>query len=179
MKEPIFKPKWLKLIKDVPNFPKKGICFKDISEIFLHPDAFREIINKILKIFQQYQVDVIVAPEARGFLFASVLSYLTSTKFALIRKKNKLPRNTFTIKYQSEYQESELEIHQDAILKNERVFLIDDILATGNTTLAIINLLQKKFQVKIAALVYLLDLNLKNKKSLKNYPVHILANDMK
>ena len=177
MKEPIFKNNWLKLIKNVPNFPKPGICFKDISEIFLHPVAFQEIILEIIKIFKQYQIDVIVAPEARGFLFASVISYLTTTKFVLIRKKNKLPRKTFAIKYESEYQESELEIHQDAILKNERIFLFDDILATGQTTLAIINLLEKKFQAKIIALVYLLDLNLNAKKLLQKYPLYILANN--
>lgn len=180
MKEQIFnKNNWKICIKDVWDFPKKGICFKDITPIFLNPKAFKQIIDEIILIFKKYKIDVIVAPESRGFLFASALSYLTNTKFALIRKKGKLPRKTFKTSYISEYQKCEVEIHQDAILKNEKVFFIDDILATGNTTNAILNLLKEKFNAQICALVYLLDIKgLKGKEILKNYQVHILSDQL-
>ncbi|PPE05188.1 adenine phosphoribosyltransferase [Williamsoniiplasma lucivorax] len=131
-----------KYILDVEDFPQQGINFKDITPILNHPAVFQEVIDRMAAFVLECQADVIIAPEARGFLFASAIAYQTHKKFVLIRKPGKLPRATHHVSYDLEYGSNILEMHQDDIQANEKVVIIDDILATGGTIEAIVKLVE-------------------------------------
>jgi adenine phosphoribosyltransferase len=123
-------------VRDVPDFPKKGIVFKDITPVLSDPGLFRASIDLFLERCRGMDVDKIVGIDARGFLFGSAVAYELGLGFVPIRKRGKLPYRTDTAKYSLEYGEAEMEMHTDAVRKGERVVLVDDLLATGGTSAA-------------------------------------------
>ena len=123
-------------IRDVPDFPKKGILFKDITPVLNDPGLFRASIDLFLNRSREKNVDKIVGIDARGFLFGSAVAYELGLGFVPIRKRGKLPHRTDTAKYSLEYGEAEMEMHVDALKEGERVVLVDDLLATGGTSAA-------------------------------------------
>jgi len=130
-------------VRDVPDFPKKGIVFKDITPVLNDPVLFRASINLFLEQCRRNKLDKIVGIDARGFLFGSAVAYELGLGFVPIRKRGKLPYKTDTAKYSLEYGEAEMEIHTDAVREGERVVLVDDLLATGGTSAAAAVLIRK------------------------------------
>ncbi len=154
-----------KIIRDIPDFPKKGILFKDITPILSHPEAFRLVVDQLAEDMQKKKIDVLVGIESRGFIFSPVLAYKLGVGFVPVRKKGKLPYKTEQMAYALEYGEATLEIHQDALKKGARVAIVDDLLATGGTALAAAKLVEKlggKVE-KISFLVELLFLHGRDK----------------
>jgi adenine phosphoribosyltransferase len=123
-------------VRDVPDFPKQGIMFKDITPVLSDPHLFRASVDLFLERCRGRHVDKIVGIDARGFLFGSAVAYELGVGFAPIRKRGKLPYTTATAKYSLEYGEAEMEMHTDAVREGERVVLVDDLLATGGTSSA-------------------------------------------
>lgn len=153
------------LIRDIPDFPEKGIVFKDITTLLSDNKAFSYAINIFKERYENLKIDKIIGIEARGFILGSSLALTLNCGFIPIRKKGKLPYNTFTKTYDLEYGSDTLEIHTDAISHSDNVILIDDVLATGGTIEASIDLLNN-FNTNIvecAFLIELLKLNGKNK----------------
>ena len=142
-------------IRDVPDFPIKGIVFKDITTLLENNNAFNHAINQMLEKLKNYSFDKIVAIESRGFIFASVLSYITKKPLILIRKLNKLPADTESIEYDLEYGSSSVEIHKNSISKNDNVIIVDDLLATGGSAFASIKLIEG-MGGKISGLIFLI-----------------------
>ncbi|HSQ35988.1 MAG TPA: adenine phosphoribosyltransferase [Candidatus Binatia bacterium] len=132
-----------KLIRDVPDFPKKGILFKDITTLLQDGDAFRQAMNQMVKPYLDEAVDKVVGIEARGFIIGGILAYKLGCGFVPARKPGKLPAATIREEYSLEYGTNALEIHRDAIGKGERVLIVDDLLATGGTALAAWKLVEK------------------------------------
>jgi adenine phosphoribosyltransferase len=130
-------------VRDVPDFPKAGIVFKDITPILSDPILFRGSIDLFLERCRGRKIDKIVGIDARGFLFGSVVAYKLGLGFVPIRKRGKLPYRTETAKYSLEYGEAEMEMHADAMTAGERVIMIDDLLATGGTSAAAATLIRK------------------------------------
>jgi adenine phosphoribosyltransferase len=130
-------------IRDVPDFPKPGIVFKDITPILQNGQLFRLAVTLFSERYQRRTIDTIVAIDARGFLFASALAYCLGTGIAIVRKKGKLPYQTIEKSYDLEYGQSTLQIHTDALQKGQRVIIIDDVLATGGTVGATVDLVRK------------------------------------
>ena len=130
-------------IRDVPDFPKKGIIFKDITPVLADPALFRASIDLFLERCRRSQIDKIIGIDARGFVFASAVAYELGVGFVPIRKRGKLPYLTEIAKYSLEYGEAEVEMHTDAVAAGERVVLIDDLLATGGTAAAAADLIRK------------------------------------
>src|SRR5215471_7684975 len=130
-------------VRDVPDFPKKGITFKDITPVLSDPSLFRASIDLFLERCRGREIDKIVGIDARGFVFGSAVAYELGVGFVPIRKRGKLPYRTETAKYSLEYGEAEVEMHVDAIIASERVVLVDDLLATGGTSAAAAVLIRK------------------------------------
>ena len=122
--------KHIRLIKD---YPKKGILFRDITTLIKNPEAFNYAINKIVEISKKVEFNKVAAIESRGFIFASTISYLTNKPLILLRKKDKLPAERHSVDFQLEYGEATIEVHKDSIDKNDKVLIIDDLIATGGT----------------------------------------------
>ncbi|MFI4876324.1 MAG: adenine phosphoribosyltransferase [Blastopirellula sp. JB062] len=129
-------------IRDVPDFPKPGIMFKDITPLLADVQAFDAAIEQMAAHYQEKQVDVIVAAEARGFIFAAPLALKLGVGFVPVRKPGKLPFNTHSFQYELEYGTDTLEIHIDGVSKGQNVLLVDDLLATGGTIKACANLVE-------------------------------------
>lgn len=146
-----------KIIINVPDFPRKGIQFKDISPILCNPDAFQTTINIFAEFISNLKVSAIIAPEARGFIFGAAVAYKLGIKLILARKSGKLPAKTYDVKYDLEYGTTNLHIHQDALSKADKVVIIDDLIATAGTINAGINLVHQSGAqvVGIAALISL------------------------
>ena len=130
-------------VRDVPDFPKKGIMFKDITPVLSDPGLFRASIDLFLERCRGREIDKIVGIDARGFVFGSAVAYQLGVGFVPIRKRGKLPYRTEIAKYSLEYGEAEVEMHTDALTAGERVVLIDDLLATGGTSAAAAVLIRK------------------------------------
>ena len=122
--------KHIRLIKD---YPKKGILFRDITTLIKNPEAFNYAINKIVEISKKVEFNKVAAIESRGFIFASTISYLTNKPLILLRKKDKLPAVRHSVDFKLEYGEATIEMHKDSIDKNDKVLIIDDLIATGGT----------------------------------------------
>ena len=131
------------LIRDVPDFPVKGILFKDITTLIKNTEAFREVIDQMAAHYADTEVDVVVAIEARGFIFGAPLAYKLGAGFVPVRKPGKLPAAVISESYTLEYGTNTLEMHQDAIEPGQRVLVIDDLLATGGSARATINLVER------------------------------------
>ena len=120
-------------IRSIPDYPKKGILFRDITTLIKNEKAFSETINQIVKILEYNDFDKIAAIESRGFVFASAISYLMKKPFILLRKKNKLPAERFSVDFELEYGTATIEMHKDSISSGDKVVIIDDLIATGGT----------------------------------------------
>ena len=129
-------------IRDIPDFPKPGILFRDITPLLAYPPAFQETIRRLADHYRDRQVDTIVAAEARGFIFAAPLALELNTGFVPVRKPGKLPFNTHAFHYELEYGTDTLEMHVDALLSGQNVLLVDDLLATGGTMKACCRLVE-------------------------------------
>jgi adenine phosphoribosyltransferase len=163
-----------KYIRNIPDFPKKGIQFKDITTILNDKEAFRATIDGFAELLKGKTIDYIVAAEARGFILGGALSYKLGCGFIPVRKPGKLPYKTYRHSYSLEYGTNELHIHEDAIPKNSKVLIIDDLLATGGTAEALVNLV-KKFDADIVGVAFLIELtDLKGKEKFSEYPVYSL-----
>lgn len=128
-------------IRDVPDFPKPGILFRDITPLLSAPEAFSEAINQFTQRYKHSRIDAVVAVESRGFIFGAPLAIRLGAKFVPVRKPGKLPYQTLSHSYDLEYGSDTLEIHSDALQPGQRVLLVDDLLATGGTVQACIKLL--------------------------------------
>tara|TARA_B100000795_G_C22782800_1_gene433180 strand:- start:139 stop:666 length:528 start_codon:yes stop_codon:yes gene_type:complete len=123
-------------IRSIPDYPKKGILFRDITTLLKDENAFSETIDQIINRSKKFDFDKIAGIESRGFVFASVISYLLKKPFIMLRKKNKLPGEVHSVDFELEYGAATIEIHKDSIVKNEKILIIDDLIATGGTALA-------------------------------------------
>ena len=158
-------------VRDVPDFPKKGIMFKDITPILSDPVLFRASIDLFLERCRGRQIDKIVRIDARGFVFGSAVAYELGVGFVPIRKRGKLPYKTEIAKYSLEYGEAEMEMHTDAVRAGERVVLVDDLLATGGTSAAAA-LLIRKAGADLVEAQFLIELEfLEGRKRLEPTPV--------
>ena len=131
-----------KYIRSIPDYPKKGILFRDITTLIKNPDAFKFTVDKITEISKKIHFDKISAIESRGFVFASAVSYLLNKPLVLLRKKNKLPAERHSIDFKLEYGEATIEVHKDSINKKEKILVIDDLIATGGTAEAAAKLIE-------------------------------------
>ena len=129
-------------IRSVPDYPKKGILFRDITTLIKNKDAFAKSIDQIVEKSKKYKFDKIAGIESRGFVFASAVSYILKKPFILLRKKNKLPAETHSVNFELEYGKATMEVHKDSIEKDENILLIDDLIATGGTATAALKLIE-------------------------------------
>ncbi len=129
-------------IRSIPDYPKKGILFRDITTLIKNEKAFSNSIEQIIEKSKNFQIDKIAAIESRGFVFASAVSYLLKKPFVLLRKKNKLPADTYSVNFQLEYGTATIEMHKDSIEKDDSVLIIDDLIATGGTAEAAAKLIE-------------------------------------
>ncbi|MDA7750397.1 adenine phosphoribosyltransferase [Candidatus Pelagibacter sp.] len=129
-------------IRSIPDYPKKGILFRDITTLIKNEKAFAESINQIIERSKKYKIDKIAAIESRGFVFASAVSYLLKKPFIMLRKKNKLPAATHAVDFELEYGTATIEVHKDSIDKGDSVLVIDDLIATGGTAKAAAKLVE-------------------------------------
>ena len=144
-------------IRSIPDYPKKGILFRDITILIKDENAFEECINKIIKRSKNYKIDKIAAIESRGFVFASAVSYVLKKPLVMFRKKNKLPAETYSVDFELEYGKATIEVHKDSIDKNDSILIIDDLIATGGTAEAAAQLVEISGG-KVAAFVFAINL---------------------
>jgi adenine phosphoribosyltransferase len=165
------KDQFKELIIDVPNFPREGIVFKDITPLLETPHAFKQLITQMAAEIPK-EVTKIVSIESRGFLLGSALAFASDKGLVLCRKPGKLPRETFSGTYQLEYGQDSLELHKASISKGDHVLIVDDVLATGGTAEAAVKLCESA-GAKVSALSFLMELEfLGGSSRLKKYPVN-------
>ncbi len=163
-----------KYIADVKDFPEQGIIFRDISSLMANGEAYRYSIKEIVKYAQDLNVDKVVGPEARGFMVGCPVAVELGCGFAMARKKGKLPRETVEVSYGLEYGKATLQLHQDAILPGDKVLVCDDLLATGGTTAATIELVEK-LGGEVVGLAFLIELlDLKGRDLIQGYDIFTL-----
>ncbi len=129
-------------IRSIPDYPKKGILFRDITTLIKNEKAFEDCINQIVERSKNYKIDKIAAIESRGFVFASAVSYLLKKPFVMLRKKNKLPADVYSVDFELEYGTATIEVHKDSIQTNDNVLVVDDLIATGGTAQAAAKLIE-------------------------------------
>ena len=162
------------LIREVPDFPKPGIRFYDITTLLKEPEAFREVVDRMAGQVGDTKVDVVVGMESRGFIFSAPLAYKLDAGFVPVRKLGKLPAETIEVEYELEYGTATLEIHSDAIEKGQRVLIVDDLLATGGTVLGTIELV-RRLGGEIAGLSFMVELSgLNGRDKLADFTIHTL-----
>lgn len=162
------------LIREVPDFPKPGILFYDITTLLREPAAFREVIDRMAEQVKDTGVDLVVGMESRGFIFSAPLAYQLNAGFVPVRKLGKLPAETIEVEYELEYGTATLEIHSDAVEKGQRVLIVDDLLATGGTVLGTIELV-RRLGGEIAGLSFMVELSaLKGRDKLGEFDIHTL-----
>src|SRR5438045_3174841 len=160
-----------RLIREVPDFPKPGINFYDITTLLKHPEGLRKTVDALAAQYEGAQIDTVVGVEARGFIFAPALAYHLGAGFVPVRKPNKLPAETERISYELEYGMDTLEMHKDAVGPGMRVVIADDLLATGGTSLASVRLVEK-LGGQVAAVSFVIELEaLKGRERLAGYNV--------
>lgn len=166
------------LIRNVPDFPKPGIQFKDITTLLMHPDAFRQIIDGWQERYTPMNLDAIVGVDARGFIFGATLAYAMNLPFALARKKGKLPADTIFEEFALEYGTDKVEMHRDAIKPGQRVIIVDDLLATGGTAAAVVRLVHR-LGGEVVEVSFVVELPpLGGREALAPTPVHTLVSFM-
>ena len=144
-------------IRSIPDYPKKGILFRDITTLIKNEKAFRSCIDQIVERSKKFKLDKIAAVESRGFVFASAVSYILSKPFIMLRKKNKLPAETHSVDFELEYGKATIEVHKDSIKKDEKVLIIDDLIATGGTAEAAARLIEAS-NGKVAGFIFVINL---------------------
>jgi len=163
-----------KSIRNIPDFPKPGILFRDVTTLIQNKTAFKKSIDLLAKQYKAKKIDKIVGVEARGFIFGAALAHKIGAGFVPVRKKGKLPYKTISTTYELEYGTDTLEIHKDAIASGEKVLIIDDLLATGGTVKAVVDLI-KQLQGKILGIGFVIELvDLHGRDKLKEYPLFSL-----
>ncbi len=165
-------------IRSIPDYPKKGILFRDITTLIKNENAFSNSIEQIIEKSKNFKIDKIAAIESRGFVFASAVSYLLKKPFVLLRKKNKLPAETYSVDFQLEYGKATIEMHKDSVKKNESILIIDDLIATGGTAEAAAKLIEMA-EGKVSGFIFVINLfDLKGSDNLikKGYKVENLIN---
>lgn len=159
-------------IREVPDFPKPGILFYDITTLLKDPGAFRDAIDLLVAPYRDRRVDVVVGMESRGFIFSAPMAYTLGVGFVPVRKLGKLPAETVSVEYALEYGTNTLEIHRDAIMPGQRVLIVDDLLATGGTVSGTIDLV-RRLGGEVVSLAFLVELRfLKGRERLRGYDVH-------
>ena len=146
-----------KYIRSIKDYPKKGILFRDITTLIKEPEAFNYSIKKIIEISKKVKFDKIAAIESRGFVFASVVSFIIKKPLILFRKKNKLPAKRHSVDFELEYGKATIEVHEDSINKNEKILIIDDLIATGGTAEAAAKLVEISGG-KVAGFIFIINL---------------------
>ena len=155
-------------IRSIPDYPKKGILFRDITTLIKNQDAFVETINQIVERSKKYSFSKIAAIESRGFVFASAVSYVLKKPFIMLRKKNKLPADVHSIDFELEYGTATIEVHKDSINENDKVLIIDDLIATGGTAEAAAKLVEIS-KGEVEAFIFVINLfDLGGEDNLKN-----------
>ena len=162
------------VIRDVPDFPKPGILFKDITPIFQHPDLLKQLIDELADHYRSQSIDAVVGMESRGFLFGVPLALALGVPFVLARKKGKLPADTVEYTYDLEYGQATLELHSDSLRPNQNVLIIDDLLATGGTAKAT-QILVEKLGAKVAGFAFVIELDFLNGREVLNAPVNSIV----
>jgi adenine phosphoribosyltransferase len=130
-------------IRDIPDFPQPGVLYRDITPLLANADAFKEVLESLAAHYRGTEIEAIVAVESRGFIFGAPLAYILGVPFVTARKFGKLPYTTISVAYQLEYGEAIIEMHTDALTPGQRVLIVDDLLATGGTTAATVQLVEK------------------------------------
>ncbi len=160
-----------KMIRDVPDFPKEGIVFKDITTLIKDPQAFRKVIDLLAEHYAGQQIDLVVAVEARGYIFGAPVAYKLGAGFVPVRKVGKLPAETVREEYELEYGTDSVEMHRDAIQPGQKVLIVDDLIATGGSAAATARLVER-LGGKVVGIAFLIELTfLKGVESLKKYDV--------
>ena len=164
-----------KIIRNIPDFPKKGIIFRDITPLIGDRKILKHVIDELAKRYKGGKVDYIVSVESRGFIFGAALAYVLGVGLVPVRKKGKLPHETHQVTYNLEYGTDTLEIHKDAFGRGSRVLILDDLLATGGTTAATMDLV-KKLGGEVVEAAFVIELEfLKGREKLKGIPVFSLV----
>jgi adenine phosphoribosyltransferase len=144
-------------IRSIPDYPKKGILFRDITTLIKNESAFSETINQIVERSKKFKFTKIAAIESRGFVFASAVSYILKKPFILLRKKNKLPADVHSVDFELEYGKATIEVHKDSFDENDSVLIVDDLIATGGTSEAAAKLVEMS-KAKVAAFIFVINL---------------------
>ena len=144
-------------IRSIPDYPKKGILFRDITTLIKNEKAFEETINQIIERSKKYEFTKIAAIESRGFVFASAISYLLKKPFIMLRKKNKLPAEVHSVDFELEYGTATIEVHKDSMNENDSILIIDDLIATGGTAEAAAKLVEIS-KAKVSAFIFVINL---------------------
>lgn len=166
------------LIRTVPDFPKPGIQFKDVTTLLQNGPAFKTIIDGWRERYAPQRLDAIVGAEARGFIFAGALAYALELPFVPVRKKGKLPAKTLSVDFELEYGTDTFEIHTDALKPGDRVVLVDDLLATGGSMAAIVELV-RELEAEVVEIAFVIELPpLNGREKLTGLPVHTLMQFM-
>ena len=158
-------------VRTIPDFPEPGIMFRDVTSVLQDPDGLKLAIDSLLEMVKDVDFDVVVGAESRGFIFGMPIAYNLQKAFVPIRKKGKLPCETASIKYDLEYGSAEIEIHTDAIKEGQKVVIVDDLIATGGTVKAAINLIER-LGGEVVSCLFLTELaGLNGRKALEGYNV--------
>ncbi len=158
-------------VRSIPDFPEKGIIFRDITSVIQDPDGLKMAVDGIQELIGDADYDVVVGPESRGFIFGVPVAYNNHKSFVPVRKKGKLPCETVSMEYDLEYGTAVIEIHKDAIRQGQKVVIVDDLIATGGTTEAIIKLIEQ-LGGEVVKVVFLIELEgLNGRDKLKGYDV--------
>ena len=144
-------------IRSIPDYPKKGILFRDITTLIKNEKAFAETINQLIERSKKYDFNKIAAIESRGFVFASAMSYLLRKPFIMLRKKNKLPADVHSVDFELEYGTATIEVHKDSFNENEKILIIDDLIATGGTAEAAAKLVEIS-KAKVEGFMFVINL---------------------
>jgi len=163
-----------KYIRDIPDFPEKGIVFKDITTLLINSEVFSKVIDKMAESYKKKKIDKVVGIESRGFIFGGMLSYILGAGFVPARKAGKLPHKTIRESYSLEYGESIIELHEDSIKKGDKILLVDDLLATGGTAEAVVKLITR-LGGEISGIEFLIELDFLNgREKLDGKKIHSL-----
>ena len=163
-----------KYIRDIPDFPKKGIIFKDITTLLIDPEAFKGVIDNIADQYKGKRIEKVIGIESRGFIFGGMLSYILGAGFIPARKAGKLPHKTISESYALEYGEAVIELHEDCISKGDKILIVDDLLATGGTAEAVVKLVNR-LEGDIRGIEFLIELDFLNgREKLKGINVNSL-----
>lgn len=162
-------------IRTIPDFPKEGIMFRDITTVLQDKDGFALAVDSLIDMLDGVEFDMIAGSESRGFIFGAPVAYAMNKAFLIVRKAGKLPRETISETYDLEYGTATLEIHKDSIKPGQKVVIIDDLIATGGTTEAMIKMIER-LGGKVVKICFVIELaGLKGREKLKNYDVESLA----